>query len=444
MAATEAAVPFDPREREVSKVWFAIILGFLMFPLAIGAGKATNEIAGRFYPEKSRYLVGEPVYIIFEVVNNSSNDVVASIPSGHLSGGATYAVASAKHAGFGVDGCCDWPGTDVGDSVTVKLAPGQRYSERFILNYWYHLDKPGTYQAHLVHDVQFKSIAPGVSVRDAVVSTGHWHQISISSEFAITLAKGNREALKPIFERVAKDLKSKDPGRVGQAQWAIVHLAPVSFEPLIKKLALIGPNSAPERSGWLVDGVDGLARLNTPSARRTLAYLAEHKGRGDAAVALAKTGDRSYLPLLIRLVRDRVLGESPAAAVGIMGGKDALRFLVSQLHSKNFIDRQNAAWGLSFTGDGEAVRPLVEALYDPNMYVRRTALEALGRLTHRAPRSVDFRECGMLPWPQSNPFEDPWPPWQAWWKANADRVTVYRWNDCGRALPLVSKKRNSE
>jgi PBS lyase HEAT-like repeat-containing protein len=421
----------------MSRVCLALTLAFLLGAPAFVAG---DEIEGRFYPEKGEYLVGEPVYIVFEVVNGSSKDVVASIPSGHLNCGdegiTQYEVLGAKPSGFGPDGCCDRPATDVCDNVAVRLRPGQGHSERFILNYWYNLDKPGTYQAHLVHDVQFKPPTPGVSTRDEDFFAGSHRELPISSAFPIVLVQGSPGALKQAFERVTKDLKSKDPQRVGWAGWAVVYLAPANFEPLVQSLARINPYGEVGGNMWYpVDGVDGLARLNTASARRTLSYLAEHKERPDAVEALGKTGDRSYLPLLIRLCRNPNLAQSSDEAIGMLGGDDAIRFLVSQLRSAGAIERQDAARGLGYTGDREGVRPLVEALYDPVESVRSAAQEGLGRLTHRTPGA--FHACGLVPPPPPpNPGEDPWPRQQAWWKANADRVAVYRWNDCGPTLPL--------
>jgi hypothetical protein len=319
----------------------------------------------------------------------------------------------------------------------MRLAPGQEYSERFILNFWYILDRPGTYQAHLVHHVLFKPPTPGVSTRDEDFFSGGDHRdLPISSEFPIVLVQGSLGALKQAFERVTRDLKNKDSQRAGWARWAVVYLAPASLEPLIQSLARIDPYGEGGGNMWYpVDGVDGLARLNTASARRTLAYLAEQKERFDAIEALGKIGDRTYLPLLIRLYQNPKLAQSSAEAISMLGGEDAIRFLLSQLGSASAIERENAAWGLGYSGNREAVRPLAAALYDPDEKVRFAALRGLGRLTHREPGS--FHACGLVPpAPPPTPGEDPWLRQQAWWKANADRVAVYRWNDCGPTLPF--------
>jgi len=389
--------------------------------------------------------VGEPIYIVFGVVNRSSRVLVANIPSGHLNCGGEgitregitrYEVLNAKPAGFGPDGCCNRPTTDVCDDLKVRLAPGQEFSERFVLNYWFNLDKPGTYQAHFVHDVQFKPPSPGVATLDEDFFSGKNLAVPISSEFPIVLVVGSPRALKQAFERVTRDLNSKDPQRVGWAQWAIIYLAPASFEPLIQDLARIDPYGDEGGKMWYpVDGVDGLARLNTASARRTLAFLAKQKERPDAIEALGKTRDLSYLSLLIGLCRNPKLAQPSVEAIGMLGGKGAMQFLMSQLRSASATERQNAAWGIGYTGDREAVRPLAAALYDPDEGVRYAAQEGLGRLTHRTPGS--FHACGLVPPPPPpTPGENPWPRLQAWWKANADRVTVYHWNDCGPTLPL--------
>jgi len=429
----------------MSRAWLAFIFAFSVLLPGVAAN---SEIAGRFFPEKSRFLVGEPVYIVFEVVNKSSKDLVAYVPSGHLNclGQATvqYEVIGATRAGFGPDGCCDWPATDVCDSFKVRLAPSQRYAERFLLNFWYHLDKPGTYQAHLMQDVLVKTPVPGVSTQREDFTEGSYRRFPISSEFRVTLVQGSPAALKQAFERVIRDLKSMDFLQLGWAQWAMIYLAPPSLETFVRNLAeivQIVPYGHDQNTikFYGVEGVDGLARLNTDSARRTLAYLAEHKGRSDAVKALGRTGDRSYLPLLIRLYRSPELANSSAEATGMLGGEVAMRFLISQLHSTSAEGRQHGAAGLGYVGEREAVHPLVEALYDPDKAVRHAAECALTRLTHRT--SGYFRPCSPVPPPPPPPTSalpppDTWARQQAWWKTNADHVTVYRWNDCGPAQPL--------
>lgn len=421
----------------MSKVCLILIFAWLGLAPVLAVG---DELEGRFYPEESQYLVGEPVYIVFEMVNRSSRDLVANVPSGHLNCGGEgithYEVRGAKSAGFGPDGCCDRPDTDVCDNLTVRLAPGQEFSERFVLNYWYNLDEPGSYQAHLVHDIQFKPPSPGASTLDENFDSGNRREVPISSEFPIALVSGSSTVLKQAFERVTRDLNSKDPQRVGWAQWVVIHLAPAGFEPLIQSLAQLDPYEDGGGKMWYgVDGVDGLARLDTASARRTLAYLAKQKERFDAIEALGKTRDLSYLPLLIDLCRNPKLAKSSAEAIGMLGGEGAVRFLMSQLRSASATERQNAAWGLGYTGDREAVQPLAAALYDPDDSVRYAAQESLGRLTHRTPGS--FHGCGLVPPPPPPALgKNPWPRQQAWWKVNADRVTVYHWNDCGPTLPL--------
>lgn len=207
--------------------------------------------------------------------------------------------------------------------------------------------------------------------------------VPISSDFSIVLLYGNPAALKNTFQRFAGDLNSNDPRQVGWAQWAIVYMAPADFEPLIENLARIPPYGERGRNLWYpVDGVDGLTRLNTASGCRLLAYLAEHDGRSDAVEGLGKTGIKSYLPLLMRLFQNPKLADSSAKAMGMLGGEDAMQFLITQLHSSNVTDRQNAAVGLGYTGDRNAVRPLITALYDQNETVRSDALSTLGRLTH--------------------------------------------------------------
>jgi Tfp pilus assembly protein PilZ len=50
-----------------------LVFALLLMPVT---QLSAQQITGHFYPEKQQYLVGEPIFMIFELVNNSAKTVV--------------------------------------------------------------------------------------------------------------------------------------------------------------------------------------------------------------------------------------------------------------------------------------------------------------------------------------------------------------------------------
>jgi len=96
---------------------------------------------------------------------------------------------------------------------------------------------------------------------------------------------------------------------------------------------------------------------------------------------LEEAGEPAVEPL-IRALKDRHVDvrKSIAEALGMMGDQRAVEPLIEALKDENEGVREVAALALGMMGDQRAVEPLIEALKDGCADVRGNAAEALGRL----------------------------------------------------------------
>ncbi len=118
-----------------------------------------------------------------------------------------------------------------------------------------------------------------------------------------------------------------------------------------------------------------------------LRLLDDPEMRGSAISALGRIGDRrAFEPLLCALGdRERSVRQLAAGALGAMGDGRATAALVATLRDEDYIVRGAAAEALGSIaagGEGAAacLRPLGEALADPEGWVRQAAAVALGRI----------------------------------------------------------------
>src|SRR5690348_10711418 len=121
--------------------------GLLLPAVAFGQG-----LTGRFYPGKDTYLVGEPVFIVFELINNSQQSVWVDDRLGQpCLTDDTIKVEGAKPAWYGwttglncsrgIGGSCA--------SGLMEVKPGEHQAGRILLNDLYDLDTPGTYEVKI-------------------------------------------------------------------------------------------------------------------------------------------------------------------------------------------------------------------------------------------------------------------------------------------------------
>jgi hypothetical protein len=123
----------------LTKLAFASLLAYV--PAA-----PAQQITGRFYPEKEEYLVGEPITVVFEVVNSSAETIEIAdgyCPDLHEPLSIANQPPEKKLSLFG---CA--PLQVIAASCLSSLrdiAPGGTFHRRYLL---WEVDSPGIYNVH--------------------------------------------------------------------------------------------------------------------------------------------------------------------------------------------------------------------------------------------------------------------------------------------------------
>jgi HEAT repeats len=395
---------------------YVLSLTFLLFVLA---GTAAAQVEGRLYLDKTDYLVGEPVYLNFELTNKG-NEPIRSFS------GSSYSFCG----GYEIDVSTGPPppnqscqGGEGGSCISVEwaLAPGEIRKDKVLVNFEHDLSKPGQYTVHASRTLRYGS------PNESLPNMANEAQVKIESEFEIQVALGSDEALVPMFQPFLTDLSSKIEGRQIEAARVIGSLAPTFLEDTIISMV----NSPVTRPYALI----GLRRLNTARSRARLASFVQDTpdysyDKEQAIQDLSEMGDTEYFPLLLdeakkwepNQARDYVL------AAARLGGEAAMPYVVSLLGSSEPFSRGNALMALPETGSRQAVPLLIGALRDPDLDFGRLASLGLIQLTHRSPFEGG-RISGESP---SAEYRD----WTRWWSLHSSDAAIYKPSECGAVEQL--------
>ncbi|SRR6266403_913644 len=367
-------------------------------------GATTAQIEGRLYLDKTNYLVGEPIFLNFELTNKGHEPIVFLSGSSYSSCGG-YKIDVSTGPPLPNQSCLD--GVAVSCIAGVwALAPGEIRKDKILVNFAHDLTRPGHYIVHASRTLA---------------------KIKIEAEFEILVAIGNDEALVPMFQPFLADLSSKIEERQIEAARVIGSLAPAFLEATIVSMV----DSPVTRPYALI----GLRHLNTARSRQRLAKIVQDTSgysydKEQAIKYLSEMGDTKYFPLLLdeakkwepNQARDYVL------AAGRLGGQAAMPYVVSLLGSSEPFSRGNALMALPETGSRQAVPLLIEALKDPDTNLGRLASLGLIQLTHRSPF-----ENGRI-WGGSPSGE--YPDWTRWWSIHGSDAAIYKASQCGSVEPL--------
>lgn len=376
-----------------------------------------QALAGRFYPEKRTFFVGEPAFIDFEIANKGDEPEWIDQRMGEpCIEPDPIEVVGAKRQGLGWDtslGCYGGVGGSCAGGV-IELKPGAKHTARIFLNTGFRLDQAGTYQVHARRSVP---VYPSEVAPPGTALTKEF-----SSDFQISLVQGTDEELKAAFQAYVEDARTPERGDHWLAIAAIEGMAPSFLEDFILKLA-----DTPNRISPAV-----LLRLNTPRSRRKLVEWAQQSSDGalqqGAIEALAKTRDPSYLPVLIHIAAKLTDGnrDSMIWDAGLFG-EDAVFFLKSALSDPDMSAQVAAARGLGLTRSRSAVSILIGALQIPNNEVHRVVAVSLAELTHHS--------ITREPWHESL-SPDQYRRWQNWWLENQHTAQIYGTDNCVQPQPL--------
>lgn len=379
-----------------------------------------QSLQGRFFTPKNTYLVGEPIFVTFEVVNNSQRPLWFGSNFGKpCFDNENVVVDRATRARHGWKRALNCYGGWAGSCSegSTELAPGQAHSERILLNHYYEMGEPGLYKVSIERKVRAYSednFSTPIETMDSAAALD------------IQLVQGSKGELKAAFEPVLNDLK----GSKGERRWQAVQAVTELAKPFLEQ-TVIDLSRNPE-DVWAA--VEGLYKLNTPQARKRLAELAEsaegNSTHERAMQALAALGDKHYLPLFYRLGRTLKGSEQGVAieSAGLLGGTQAVPFLSSFLSSDEPPVRMAAIRALAGTASRAALGPLILEIRDPDPDVRQIVNAALAQLTHL---SASSNALDFVPNPTAT-FER----WHAWQIEHGFRAPIYGPTDCAEPTPL--------
>lgn len=385
------------------------------------APRASAQLDARLYLDKTTYLVGEPVYLNFEIANNGSEPVQFLSGDSYVFCGG-YQIDVEPVAAGSNESCNGGAGGSCGVGKWV-LEPGESRHDRVLLTYGHDLSRLGVYT---IHAARYLTYGP---VTESLPITTNQLQFKVQANFQIQLTAGDESALIPIFQPFLADLHSSDERRQREAARAIGSLAPSFLADTILSML-----DSPATHSF---AVMGLWHLNTARSREALAKIVRDSP-GDlysddsfqALKYLSEMGDKTYFPLLLDQARKHAPNQAQGYVVAAaeLGGEDAMPFLLSLLGSSDSYSRANAVEGLPQTGSRDAVPLLMEELLDADTDLARIASSGLVRLTHRAPLQHDQL------WAESPRRE--YPQWQRWWSAHGADAPVFPPSKCGPVEPL--------
>jgi HEAT repeats/PBS lyase HEAT-like repeat len=400
----------------VKKTAFLIWSCFAMPLVASG-----QSLQGRFFTPKSTYLVGEPIFLTYELANTSSKPVYISSRVGNpCFERSPITVEDASPARREWTTALDCGPVGYGGSCLsseIEIKPNQSHSGRIFVNHYYQLDQPGIYEIRTDWNIPIA----GRPIPSAPAGT-----VELMGDVDIRVVQGTEQELESAFQPILRDLSSADLERRRQDVQAITDLAQPFFEQTILDLS--------KNAGDVWAAIKGLYKLNTERSRDWLAELAEHSEsdmiRERAMRALAALGDEHYLPLFFRLARTLKGFEQVVAieSTGLLGRGKAVPFLISFLRSSDPLVRGAAVRGLAGTANRNAIGPLIQETRDPGANVRHDASLALTQLTHR---SVSHGPSSAGPNPGLT-----YQKWLNWWLAQGRTATIYGPTECAEPTPL--------
>jgi hypothetical protein len=178
-----------------------------LFQVYVLLGADTSALQSRIYPEKETYLLGEPIFLNIEIVNNGSKPVEFDNSYGRcgdmLGGGMTIEGTGASRRPLKAMGpSCNYGGMGGGfncGNPIAALQPGEKSAGLLFLNRSFSIDSPGTYKA---------KIRRGITI----FGENHFPAGSIQAEadLEIKVVQGTESQLKAIFKKILEDYPMSD------------------------------------------------------------------------------------------------------------------------------------------------------------------------------------------------------------------------------------------
>ncbi len=373
---------------------------------------SAQQITGRFYPEKQRYLVGEPIVVIFEIVNNSGKAVkvgdenCASLNPDQFEVDNAPAKRAIKLYGCGTMGMA---GNCLGS--LREIPAGGEYRKRFLLEGSFELDSPGTYHIR--------------AKRKQIETNGIGVNLDVASEFDIELRTPNPGELEVAYQPFLDDLHSRNIVVQSFAARAVSQNPPSFAEG-----ALLTLSNDSEISTLSIEGLkhlaDTTARLRLLEMASTaspeyvrlpaIQALGEIGNPKDCGAMLAiAAGNNNYTQAEAYIVAGRICKESAVPKLTRLVTADNSQLLMG------------VAGGLANTSSRRAVSPLIGLLQNRDRNTRQAAADGLATLIHRtAKHGIEDEDSAKQSYAE----------WSKWWSINRRKTLIYSPDQCAAPQPL--------
>jgi hypothetical protein len=370
---------------------------------------SSQDLQGRFYPEKARYVVGEPVIFNMEIKNTGKQVIYLPVKGNKCLDTYTFSVS-----GSGSACSATWDLACQDDESA--LAPGYGIHGEWPLDSWYRFEREGKYEVSATRHVPIRN------------SRGEIHDFTFSSKFEVNLEPADPLSVQSILQEFERNLRSSDPDVRHAALEVLATTAPSYFEATALTLA------RDEDPFVVLHAVSALGRMNTPQTRAVLAdVIASGKlsvesapnkpvtdygfARIRAIEALGRSGDASYQGLIERYTDDKNEYVQLAAMVAIaeLGNAEAIPQLQRFLFSADPVTRKNAAYGLGYSTTPDAIETLIDAIADKDLTVRERVLTSLTQVTAQS-----FGDNA----PDAASAQKIQDEWRLWWKAHKKKFVI--------------------
>jgi HEAT repeats len=387
------------------------LLPLLLLTLLPAAAVPAQDVEARFTADKSTYLTGEPVYAVLAVSNKTNAPIwIGFGPTNMFCQNFFIEVPGADSAreqwGCGYGGSCG--------RGLLEVAPGKTAEVRQLLNREFRLQRPRAYVIRARTTLTVRS--------ENHFSSPSLEEFAVSDNLNIDVQAGVEEQLQAAFQPIVKELSSTDLIRRGEAATAIIETAPPFLEDVLIELA---------KTDYGFAAMTALRRADTQKTRDALARIATDSGnqfRVEAIDNLGRTGDGTYLPALLQLMKstDIQIQGAAAEAVANLGGATAIPAIKVLLSSADLQMRQAGVNSLEYTHAREAVPILIGLLIDSDATIRQTAVGGLWVLTHHV--AFDGDQWADVTTPQS--ASDVHQRWLRWWKSQGKNIEIHGMEDC--------------
>ena len=381
-------------------------LGFVLL-LAWAPRASAQQITGRFYPEKNQYLVGEPIIVVFEVVNSSAKVVkIGEFDCPWLNPHRFEVDNAPPRRTIELYGCEKMP---IGGSCLGglrEIPAGREYRKRFLLEGAFDLGSPGNY--HIRAQTSYSKGKNELGI-----------DLNVASEFDVSLRAPNPGELEAAYQPFLDDLRSRDITVRSFAASAVTQNPPSFGEEAILILA-----NDPVIS---TASIHGLMRLATSAARAKLLQMASMASpeyvRQPAIEALGEIGNPEDCQAMLAIASESK--NYTQAEAYIVAGRICKETALPTLNGLVAADRSQllmgVVGGLANTSSRIAVPPLISLLQNPDRNTRRAAADGLARLTHRtSKRGIEDDDSAK----QSHSE------WSDWWSVNSSTAPIYSSDQC--------------